>query len=294
MGEGGEQRHCQNDAASDDFPQGGHLTQQKKGIDNAVDCFHPGDDAGGLCPDAFLGGHIQGVGKGRTETSHEHDPRHILGTPHGFHKEQGGEQKNCRCALLVQTDGPSFIVLGKIPVRQGQDRIGEAAEHAPQDAKRSLVLSGKLRNGDHDACQQKNSAEDAASLEFLMECQWFQEGEKQREGGKGNGADGHGGDLNGLEKGGPVDRHDQTGQKDQDIVFCTPQPEPVPAQQSHPEKNQRGADHPAEGDHDRRYFHVLGYHAGYRKQHDGDVQKGHIFPPVMGMSSCFHIPSPRI
>lgn len=155
--------HCntQDHCSADQLPATWYFAQEQQGVENAVDCFHSRDNSGSLSFDALLCRHIERVCKCCTDESHEGDSGDIRYPPGGPDNEKCREKHDGSRSLLIQAYDPACIVGGKIAVSQCHDRVGEVADHPPDNTYGSVVCHGKLRDGDQHTDKQDDCTENA-------------------------------------------------------------------------------------------------------------------------------------
>ncbi len=159
----------QDYGAAHKLPPAWDFSEKQQRVDNPVNGLHPGNDSGGLRPDIFLRGHIQGICKCRADESHERDSGDILSPPACLYDKKCGEEHYCGGSLLVQADDAPLIPGGKVSVGKGHDRIGKAAEHPPDNPHGRIIFHGKLRDGDKNTDKQDGSGKYALFFQLFME-----------------------------------------------------------------------------------------------------------------------------
>ena len=188
------------------------------------------------------------VGHCRTEDPHEDDRSDLRRGGRKSCQQEEGQQYHGRGALLIQAHLPARILRRQRPVHERHDGVGQAPHHPPDHSHGGLIPQGEFRNGDEDPYQHDDGQEHVLQRQPFLVDDRLQEGHEQGEGGKGDGTDGHGGDLDGLEKGGPVDRHHDPRGDDEQVISPAVQPDPFLSDRHEDQQKDKGKQHPAEGD----------------------------------------------
>ena len=122
---GGAEGHDQDDEPAEHLARLRELTDEQGSKENAVDGFHPGDNAGGLRRHMLLGGNKQGKGERGADQADGRNAEDIRSGDGLCADKENGEKHSGGSGLLPEADPGPAVGTGEPAVDKGQERIGD-------------------------------------------------------------------------------------------------------------------------------------------------------------------------